>query len=100
MITHTLASAQLRGHLFADPTGPQEPRAGRPLGRGPEEVQGPTPGPPTPGSRGFDPGMGAVFGQWSVALGISFSFFFTRSHKNRTSPVIYKSVVPGAVRRS
>ena len=43
-----------------------------------------------------------VFGQWKMALGISFffSFFFTRPHKNRTSPVIYKSVVPGAVRRS
>lgn len=41
-------------------------------------MQGPTPGPPTPGSRRFDPGTGAVFSQWSVALGIS--FFLSFSH--------------------
>lgn len=78
-ITCTLGPAQLRGHLFADPTGPQKAPAGRLLRRGPEEVQGCTLGPPTPGSRRCDPGTGGVFGQWSMALGISF-FFLSFPH--------------------
>lgn len=79
-IACTLGPAQLRGHLFADPTGPQKAPAGRPLRRGPEEVQGRTALQP----QAREDAILAQGRLWSMENGFgNFFFFFFLFH---TSP--------------